>query len=211
MSSASARVGATHMAMSSPTCRALPVASGGCSETLKPGNPDTARIALTPSRSAAVNTRSRTGFGNIDAADAGVRERAADKSHILHAGQANVADILPQAPHQALVLLAGQPRADALGRFGFRCLRQSVTSSIRRCAARTSAPFGRLQLLENGEVIRAGDRQQRARRMSCGAQRRGAHGNHERAREVRGSRRRWRAVLASAAAAKGRASRSPRR
>ena len=41
----------------------LAVASGGCSETLKPGNPDTARMALTPSRSAAVKTRSRTASG----------------------------------------------------------------------------------------------------------------------------------------------------
>ena len=83
------------------------------------------------------------GFGNVDAANAGVRERAADESHILHAGQANIADILPQAPHQALVLLAGQPRADALGRFGSVSVGQCETSSIRRCAARTSSPFGR--------------------------------------------------------------------
>src|SRR5436190_11600652 len=58
MSSASARVGATHMATSSPTWRTLPVASTGCSEILNPGNPETARIGLTPSRSAAVKTLS---------------------------------------------------------------------------------------------------------------------------------------------------------
>ena len=59
MSSASARVGATHIATNSPTCRTLPVASTGCSDTLKPGSPETARIGSTPSRSAAVKTRSR--------------------------------------------------------------------------------------------------------------------------------------------------------
>ncbi len=63
MSSASARVGATHMATSSPTCRTLPVASTGCSEILKPGNPDTARIGLTPARSDAVNTTSEKRSG----------------------------------------------------------------------------------------------------------------------------------------------------
>ena len=79
-SSASARVGATHMATSSPTCLTLPIASGGCSETLKPGNPDTARIALTPSRSAAVNTRSRTASGmsrpRMRACASGLRTKA---------------------------------------------------------------------------------------------------------------------------------------
>jgi hypothetical protein len=65
-------------------------------------------------------------------------ERAADKGHILHAGEANIADILPQAPHQALVHFARQPRADALGRFGAVSVGQCETSSIRRCAARGS-------------------------------------------------------------------------
>ncbi len=112
-------------------------------------------MALTPSRSAAVNTRSRTGSGNIDAANAGVRERAADKSHILHAGQANIADILPQAAHQALVLLAGQPRADALGRFGLACVGQFETSSIKTLRRADKLAARAAQLFENAEMIRA--------------------------------------------------------
>lgn len=62
-SSASARLGATHMAIISPTWRTLPWASGGCSEGLKPGKVVTARIGSTPSRSFAVKTRSRMASG----------------------------------------------------------------------------------------------------------------------------------------------------
>src|SRR5882672_1602103 len=80
MSSASARVGATHIATSSPTCRTLPVASTGCSETLKPGSADTARIGLTPTRSAAVKTlaryRSGTCIPRIRACAKGLRTNA---------------------------------------------------------------------------------------------------------------------------------------
>ena len=101
-----------------------------------------------PDRSDGVQVRggehpAPNGFGDVDAANSGVGERAADEGHILHAGQPNIADILPQAPHQALVLLAGQPRADALRGFGAASVSQCETSSIRRCAARTSWPFGR--------------------------------------------------------------------
>ena len=67
MSSASARVRATQMAMSSPTWRTLPVASGGCSEGLKPGSAETARIGLTPVRSSAVNTAPRHFSGTCTA------------------------------------------------------------------------------------------------------------------------------------------------
>jgi hypothetical protein len=56
MSSAWARVGATHMAMVSPTWRTLPRASGHWSEALKPANAEMARIGLTPARSSIVNT-----------------------------------------------------------------------------------------------------------------------------------------------------------
>src|SRR5208282_17277 len=63
MSSAAARVSATHMATSSPTWRTLSVASAGWSETLKPGKPETARIGLTPAMSAAVKTASRIASG----------------------------------------------------------------------------------------------------------------------------------------------------
>ena len=129
-----------------------------------------------PDRSDAVQVRggehpAPNGFGDVDAANSGVGERAADEGHILHAGQPNIADILPQAPHQALVLLAGQPRADALRGFGAVSVSQCETSSIRRCAARTSWPFGRRNSFENAEMIGACDRQQRARRMSRRAQR----------------------------------------
>ena len=78
------------------------------------------------------------GFGNMDGANAGVCERAADEGDVLHAGETDIADILPQAPHEALVLLARQPGADALRRFGAVGVGQFETSSIRRRAARTS-------------------------------------------------------------------------
>ena len=51
-----------------------------------------------------------------DALDARVRDRAAEERHLQHAGQADVADILPPPAHVAVVLLAQEPRADALGR-----------------------------------------------------------------------------------------------
>ena len=59
MSSASARVSATQAAIASPTWRTLFRARQGCSEGLKPGRLETARIGFTPARSAAVNTASR--------------------------------------------------------------------------------------------------------------------------------------------------------
>ena len=65
MSSASARVAATQTATGSPTKRTLPSASAGCSDTLKPGRPDTARIGFTPpaARSAQVKTAPRCSSG----------------------------------------------------------------------------------------------------------------------------------------------------
>ena len=51
-----------------------------------------------------------------DALDARVRDRASEERHLQHAGQADVADILATAAHVAVVLLAQEPRADALGR-----------------------------------------------------------------------------------------------
>ena len=120
MSSASARVGATHMATSSPTCRTLPVASTGCSEILNPGSPDTARIGLTPARSAAVNTTSRKRSGTMNGLDAGMRQRAANEGDILQAGQADVGHVLAAPAHEAVVFLARQPCADALAGAGRR-------------------------------------------------------------------------------------------
>ena len=88
------------------------------------------------------------GVGNFDAANAGMGERAADEGDVLHAGEADIADILPQAPHQALVLLARQPGADALGRF--RVASASVNARRPRSGA---APRGRAHLLD-GAVLR---------------------------------------------------------
>ena len=63
ISSASARVSATHIAINSPTCRILSVTSGGCSDALKPGRGETALIGLTPVRSSAVKTEDRIDSG----------------------------------------------------------------------------------------------------------------------------------------------------
>ena len=51
---------------------------------------------------------------NADALDARMRQRAAQERHLQHAGQPDVADILPAPAHVAVVFLAQQPRADAL-------------------------------------------------------------------------------------------------
>ena len=65
ISSASARVSATQTAIGSPTKRTLSFANAGCSDTLKPGRPQAARIGLTPSatKSFQVKTLSRTSSG----------------------------------------------------------------------------------------------------------------------------------------------------
>ena len=111
------------------------------------------------------------GVGNFDPANAGMGQRAANEGDVLHAGEADIADILPQAPHQPLVLLARQPGADALGRFRERqrrSMRDVLDQALRRADELASWAA---QFFENGEVIGAGDRQQRARRMSRRAQR----------------------------------------
>ncbi len=54
---------------------------------------------------------------HMDAADARMRQRAAHERHVLQAGQADVGDELAAPAHQAVVLLARQPRADALPGF----------------------------------------------------------------------------------------------
>ena len=61
-----------------------------------------------------MNTRSRIAGGMRMRPDARMRQRAAQERHLLHARQPYVADILPAAAHVAVVLLAQQPRADAL-------------------------------------------------------------------------------------------------
>ena len=113
-SSASARVGATHMATSSPTWRTLPVARTGCTEDLKPGSVVSARIGATPAGPSAMKTRSRSAGGMLIDLDARVRQRAAQERHLQHARQPDVADILAAPAHVAVVLLAQEPRADAL-------------------------------------------------------------------------------------------------
>ncbi len=54
------------------------------------------------------------GFRHVDGADAGMGQRAAHEGDVLHPRQAEIADILAAPAHQALVLLAGQRRPDAL-------------------------------------------------------------------------------------------------
>ena len=130
--------------MSSPTCLTLPVASGGCSDTLKPGNPDTALIGLDPGKIRCGENLVPYGFRDFDAADAGMRQRAADEGHVLHSRQADVADKLAQAPHQALVFLARQPAPTPWIR--------SVTSSAPVNARRPRAGVAR-----RGQADRPGD------------------------------------------------------
>ena len=114
MSSACARVGATHIATSSPTWRTLSEASGGCSDGLKPRTPETARIGLTPARSATREDGVALRVGDLHAAHARMGERASHERHILHAGKVKIGDELAAPAHQAVVFLAEKARADAL-------------------------------------------------------------------------------------------------
>ena len=84
MSSACARVGATQAAISSPTWRTLPRASGHWSEGLKPLSDDTARIGLTPARSSIVNTAASrpAGFSIPLSLPCAIGERANATSHM---------------------------------------------------------------------------------------------------------------------------------
>ena len=61
-----------------------------------------------------MKTRSRIAGGMLIGLDARVRQRAAQERHLQHARQPDVADILPAPAHVAVVLLAQEPRADAL-------------------------------------------------------------------------------------------------
>ena len=54
------------------------------------------------------------GRWDADALDARVRQRAAQKRYLQHARQLDIADILTPPAHVAVVLLAHEPRADAL-------------------------------------------------------------------------------------------------
>ena len=80
-SSASARVGAMHRAIGSPTYRTLPEARTGCTDDLKPGKAVSARIGATPARSSAMKTRSRRSGGmriaSMRACASGLRRNAA--------------------------------------------------------------------------------------------------------------------------------------
>ena len=111
-----ARVGATHIATSSPTWRTLSVASTGCSETLKPGKPETARIGFTPVEIGGGEDAVLVLRRDRYAADARMRQRAADERHVPHAGKADVGDELAAAAHQAVVFLAQETRAYSLFR-----------------------------------------------------------------------------------------------
>ncbi len=60
--------------------------------------------------------------GNRNAANAGVRDRAADEGDILHSRQPNVCDELPAAAHEAIVFLPDQTSPDTLcGHCDVRC------------------------------------------------------------------------------------------
>jgi hypothetical protein len=54
----------------------------------------------------------------MDALDAGMRERTADEGDILKAGQSDVGDEFTASAHEAVILLAEHPGANALT--GFR-------------------------------------------------------------------------------------------
>jgi hypothetical protein len=55
-------------------------------------------------------------FRDIDAADSRMRQGAAHESDVLQSGEPDIGDELAAPAHQAIVLLAHQPRADALPR-----------------------------------------------------------------------------------------------
>ena len=94
MSSASARVGATHIATSSPTWRTLPVASTGCSEILKPGSAGDGADRLDAGEVGGREDRVAIALGHVDRPDPRMRQRAAHERDVLHAGQADVGDVL---------------------------------------------------------------------------------------------------------------------
>ncbi|GJE41207.1 hypothetical protein AEGHOMDF_0369 [Methylobacterium soli] len=89
------------------------------------------------------------GLRHVDRPDAGMGEGAAHEGDVLQAGQAEVADILAAPAHQAVVLLAGQARADALGEDAVRRNRVAhrEAPSRRSRAARTRRPSGRRNAL----------------------------------------------------------------
>jgi hypothetical protein len=53
-------------------------------------------------------------LGHLDAADSGVRKRAADESDIFHAGEPQVGHELAAPAEETIVLLAEYTGADAL-------------------------------------------------------------------------------------------------
>ena len=140
MSSASARVGAAQSAISSPAKRTLPVASGGCTDDLKPGSEVSARIGFTPARSSAMSTRSRKCGRNGEAFDARMRQGAAQKRHLQHAGHLDVADVLAATAHVAVVLLARHARTDALSGHPANPIAHARSSPISSMLRRTQSP-----------------------------------------------------------------------
>ena len=114
MSSASARVAPTHIATSSPTWRTLPLASTGCSEDLNPCRPETARIGLTPARSAAVKRCASRPVGARDPpSDPAVRHGQRTNATSSMPAKPDVGDVLSAAAQKPVVFLALEARADA--------------------------------------------------------------------------------------------------
>ena len=108
MSSACARVGATHMATSSPTWRTLSAASGGCSDTLKPRSAGHRADRLDAGEVGKREDGPLVRVGNFDAAHARMGERAAHERHILHAGEMQIGNELAAPAQQAIVFLADE-------------------------------------------------------------------------------------------------------
>jgi hypothetical protein len=56
-------------------------------------------------------------LGNVDASDAGMRQRAANEGDILKPRKSDIGDKLAAAAQETVVLLAEEPGADALSSF----------------------------------------------------------------------------------------------
>ena len=114
MSSASARVGATHIATSSPTWRTLSGGEHRLLGNLEARQPRHRADRLDADEIGCGEDAVAIALGHVNAANARMRQRAAHEGDVLQSGEPDVGDELAAPAHQAVVLLARQPRADAL-------------------------------------------------------------------------------------------------
>jgi hypothetical protein len=67
--------------------------------------------------------------GNGNAANAPMRDGAADESDVLHSGQPNIGDELPATAQEPIIFLSGDAGPDALWRRGCLCHRRNLLTT----------------------------------------------------------------------------------